>query len=99
MVVHSALSHADRWERLQKIYSGEAAILIGPRSAVFAPFAALRLIIVDEEHDSSYKQQSSFCYNGRDVAVVRAQLEGASVLLGSATPSLESFNKTSEPKR
>ncbi len=91
VVVHSALDDKDRWKRLEAIRSQEKRILIGPRSAVFAPFKSLGLIIVDEEHDSSYKQGSGLRYNGRDVAVLRAKLEGCPVVLGSATPSLESF--------
>jgi primosomal protein N' (replication factor Y) len=95
-VVHSAMSDTDRWNQLQKLRSGEASILIGPRSAVFAPFKNLSLIIVDEEHDPSYKQGTGLAYNGRDVAIVRAKMEGCTILLGSATPSLESYwNATS----
>jgi primosomal protein N' (replication factor Y) len=90
-VVHSAMTDADRWDRLQKIRSGEAQILIGPRSAVFAPFKQLGLVIVDEEHDPSYKQATGLAYNGRDIAIVRAKMEGCIVVLGSATPSLESY--------
>ena len=90
-VVHSAMSDVDRWLELNRIRSGEAKILIGPRSAVFGPFQKLELIIVDEEHDSSYKQSSGLAYNGRDVAVLRGRLERALVVLGSATPSLESY--------
>lgn len=91
-VVHSAMTAAERWARLESIRAGAARILIGPRSAVFAPFCSLRLLIVDEEHDGSYKQSSGLSYNGRDVAVVRGKMEGATVVLGSATPSLESIN-------
>ncbi len=91
-VVHSAMLDTDRWEQLSRIRSGEARILIGPRSAVFAGFQNLRLIMVDEEHDGSYKQATGLTYNGRDVAVMRARIENATVVLGSATPSLESFH-------
>lgn len=91
-VVHSAMTATERWARLDHIRSGAARILIGPRSAVFGPFQSLRLLIVDEEHDGSYKQSSGLSYNGRDIAVVRGKMEGATVVLGSATPSLESFN-------
>ena len=90
-VVHSGLSDKNRWEQLSAIYTGQASILIGPRSAVFAPFHSLRLLIVDEEHDGSYKQASNPPYQGRDMAIVRAKLEKAAIILGSATPSLESF--------
>ena len=90
-VVHSSMSDPDRWNHLEKIRRGEAAILIGPRSAVFAPFCHLQLILVDEEHDSSYKQATGLAYSGRDVAVVRGQREQCLVILGSATPSVESY--------
>ncbi len=90
-VVHSALSDPDRWAALSRIRKGEASILIGPRSAVFGPFRQLCLILVDEEHDGSYKQTTGLPYNGRDVAVLRGKLEGATVVLGSATPSMESY--------
>jgi primosomal protein N' (replication factor Y) len=91
-VVHSAMTDTDRWDQLNRIRSGEAVVLIGPRSAVFAPFQNLRLILVDEEHDGSYKQTTGLTYNGRDVAVLRARMEKAVVVLGSATPSMESYN-------
>ncbi len=90
-VVHSAMSDKDRWHEISRIRSGEASILIGPRSAVFAPFEKLSLILVDEEHDSSYKQTTGLCYHGRDVAILRASIEGSTVFLGSATPSLETY--------
>jgi len=90
-VVHSAMDDDERWNELSRIREGEARILIGPRSAVFGPFAKLKLIIVDEEHDGSYKQGSGLLYHGRDVAVMRGRLEGAAVVLGSATPSMESW--------
>ncbi len=95
-VVHSALTDKARWEQLSSVKDARKSILIGPRSAVFAPFRNLRLIVVDEEHDSSYKQGSGLSYNARDVAVMRSQIESCSVILGSATPSMESFfNATS----
>ena len=90
-VVHSALPEGERWQQLNLIRSGQSRILIGPRSAVFASFRALRCIIVDEEHDGSYKQGSMLRYNGRDVAVVRGKKAKIKVILGSATPSMESF--------
>ena len=90
-VVHSALSPNQRWSELSRAREGQARILIGPRSAVFASFQNLKLILVDEEHDQSYKQSSGLSYNGRDVAVVRAHMEGIACLLGSATPALESI--------
>ena len=91
-VVHSGMNDSDRWSELERIRQGKARILIGPRSAVFGPFKNLKLLIVDEEHDSSYKQATGLTYNGRDVAVLRGKLEKACVVLGSATPSLESYH-------
>lgn len=97
-VVHSAMSNSQRWSELSQIREGKARILIGPRSAVFASFQNLKLIIVDEEHDSSYKQSSGLSYNGRDLAVVRSRMEGASCILGSATPSIESYSNAKQSK-
>jgi primosomal protein N' (replication factor Y) len=90
-VLHSHLSAGERHDEWHKIRQGRARIAIGARSAVFAPVERLGLIIVDEEHEHSYKQEEAPRYHARDVAVVRAQMEEAVVVLGSATPSLESF--------
>src|ERR1051326_8466271 len=90
-VLHSRLSAGERHDEWHKIRQGRARIVIGARSAVFAPVDPLGLIIVDEEHENSYKQEEAPRYHARDVAIVRGQMEGATVLLGSATPSLESF--------
>lgn len=90
-VVHSAMKESSRRAVLNDFHDAKIRILIGPRSAVFAPCPYLRLIIVDEEHDSSYKQSSGLLYHGRDVAVLRGRFEQALVLLGSATPSMESL--------
>jgi primosomal protein N' (replication factor Y) len=89
-ILHSAFSDRERIEQWRRIRSGAASVVVGTRSGVFAPVRNLGLIVVDEEHDGSYKQEETPRYNGRDVAVVRAQAAGACVVLGSATPSLES---------
>jgi primosomal protein N' (replication factor Y) (superfamily II helicase) len=90
-VLHSHLSAGERHDEWHKIRQGRARIVIGARSAVFAPVEPLGLLVVDEEHEHSYKQEEAPRYHARDVAVVRAQREGAVVVLGSATPSLESY--------
>jgi primosomal protein N' (replication factor Y) len=90
-VLHSHLSAGERHDEWHKIRQGRARVVIGARSAIFAPIDPLGLIIVDEEHEYSYKQEEAPRYNARDVAVVRASMENASVVLGSATPSMESF--------
>ena len=90
-LLHSQLTPDERAEQWHRIRRGEARIVVGTRSAVFAPLVKLGLIIVDEEHDSSYKQEETPRYHGRDVAVMRAKLNEVTVVLGSATPSLESW--------
>ena len=90
-VLHSHLSAGERHDEWHKIRQGRARIVIGARSAIFAPVDPLGLIIVDEEHEHTYKQEEAPRYHARDVAVVRGQREGATVVLGSATPSLESY--------
>src|SRR5690606_7732155 len=82
----------EKFEAWRRAYRGEARLVVGTRSAVFAPLPAAGLIIVDEEHDSSFKQQQGFRYSARDLAVVRAQRLKVPIVLGSATPSLETFN-------
>jgi primosomal protein N' (replication factor Y) (superfamily II helicase) len=89
-ILHSAFTDSERSEQWRRIRSGAAGVVVGTRSGVFAPVRNLGLIVVDEEHDQSYKQEETPRYNGRDVAIVRAQAAGACVVLGSATPSLES---------
>lgn len=91
-VMHSRLSVGERYDEWRKIREGKATVAVGARSAVFAPFANLGLIIMDEEHESSYKQEENPKYHARDVAVRRAEQGGAAVILGSATPSLESYH-------
>ncbi len=90
-LLHSALTPDERAEQWHRIRRGEARVVVGTRSAVFAPVAKLGLMIVDEEHDSSYKQEENPRYHARDVTVMRAKFAGVSVILGSATPSLESW--------
>ena len=91
-IQHSGLSDGERYDQWQRIRRGEVDVVVGTRSAVFAPIVNLGLIVVDEEHDGSYKQEESPRYHGRDVAVVRARSAGALIVLGSATPSLESYH-------
>ena len=97
-IQHSSLSDGERHDQWQRIRHGDVDVVVGTRSAVFAPFDRLGLIIVDEEHDSSYKQEEAPRYHGRDVAVVRGQREGALVVLGSATPSMETYQHAESGK-
>jgi primosomal protein N' (replication factor Y) len=97
-VLHSGLSETERHEAWWRARRGAAKVVVGTRSAVFAPVADLGVVIVDEEHDSSYKQEEAPRYHGRDVAVVRARLARALAVLGSATPSLESYWNAREGK-
>ena len=90
-VLHSHLSAGERHDEWHKIRQGRARIVIGARSAIFAPVEPLGLIIVDEEHEHTYKQEEAPRYHARDVAIMRGQMENAVVVLGSATPSLESY--------
>jgi len=106
-VLHSGLSPGERFDQWIRISNGECPIVIGARSAIFAPLTDIGLIIVDEEHDTSYKQENRFRYNARDMAIIRARQEGAIALLGSATPSVQAvynaankrFNELSLQKR
>jgi primosomal protein N' (replication factor Y) len=91
-VLHSHLRDAERGNQWRRIRSGQVQVIVGARSAVFAPADRLGLIVVDEEHEASFKQESTPRYNGRDVAVMRARLEELPIILGSATPSLESWH-------
>jgi len=97
-VLHSALSDGERFDEWHRIRTGEAAVVVGPRSAVFAPVKNLGLIVVDEEHEPSYKQDEIPRYNARDVAVMRAHLEKCAVVLGSATPAMETWLNVTKGK-
>ena len=97
-ILHSALSDQERAEQWHRIQRGHARMVVGTRSAIFAPVSDLALIIVDEEQDSSYKQEETPRYNARDVAVMRAKMANAVVVLGSATPSLESYYNSTKNK-
>ena len=97
-VLHSHLSEGERHDEWHKINKGQARIVIGARSAIFAPLENLGLIVVDEEHENSYKQEEAPRYHARDLAVLRGSFEGCAVLLGSATPSLESFHNATTGK-
>src|SRR5579871_5399723 len=97
-ILHSALSADERAEQWHRIRRGDARIVVGTRSAVFAPVSNLALLVVDEEHDQSYKQEEVPRYHGRDVAVMRAKLSGAAVVLASATPSIESYHNAQSGK-
>jgi primosomal protein N' (replication factor Y) len=91
-ILHSAVTERERFDAWRRAYRGAARLIVGTRSAVFAPLPSPGLIIVDEEHDLSYKQQQGFRYSARDLAVVRAQRRNVPIVLGSATPSLETFH-------
>lgn len=90
-VMNSKLSAGEKYEQWNRCLSGEVSVIIGPRSALFAPFGKLGLIIIDEEHDEAYKSETAPRYHARQAARKRAEIEGASVVMGSATPSLESY--------
>ena len=97
-VLHSRLSDGERHDEWHRIFSGEAKVVVGPRSAVFAPIESPGLIIVDEEHEPTYKQDETPHYNARDVAVMRGRFDHCAVVLGSATPSLESWHNAASGK-
>jgi primosomal protein N' (replication factor Y) len=97
-LLHSRLGRGERYDQWRRIWKGEVKIAVGARSAIFAPFRNVGIIIVDEEHDPSYKQEEKLKYHARDVAVVRAKQDEATLLLGSATPSLESFHNAERGK-
>ena len=97
-VLHSGLSDGERYDAWRAIVRGEVRIVIGARSAVFAPLSELGIVVVDEEHEGSYKQGEGFRYHGRDLALLRGQMAGAVVLLGSATPALTTFHRAETGK-
>ena len=97
-MLHSGLGRGERYDQWRRVWKGEAKIALGARSAIFAPFRKIGIIIVDEEHDPSYKQEEKLKYHARDIAVVRAKEAEATLLLGSATPSLESFYNAEKGK-
>jgi primosomal protein N' (replication factor Y) len=97
-VLHSGLSDGERFDQWQTVRSGTAKVVLGARSAVFAPLEHLGVVIVDEEHEPAYKQEDGLRYNGRDLAVLRAQMAGCPVLLGSATPSVISYHHCMQKK-
>jgi primosomal protein N' (replication factor Y) (superfamily II helicase) len=97
-VLHSGLSNGERFDQWEKIASGQVSIAVGARSAIFAPFQNPGLIIVDEEHDTSYKQETRLRYNSRDLAIIRARENNCTVILGSATPSLQSYYNVKSEK-
>lgn len=90
-ILNSRLSAGERYDQIERIRRGEVDVMIGPRSALFAPFPDLGLIVIDEEHEPAYKSEKAPRYHARETALARAKMEGASVVLGSATPSLEAF--------
>jgi primosomal protein N' (replication factor Y) len=97
-LLHSGLGRGERYDQWRRIWKGEVKIALGARSAIFAPFKKVGIIIVDEEHDPSYKQEEKLKYHARDLAVVRAKQDEATLLLGTATPSLESFHNAEKGK-
>ena len=94
-VIHSKMSAGERYDQMERAKKGEVSIMIGPRSAVFTPFSDLGMIIIDEEHEGSYKSETTPKYHAREVAKKRCEMSGASMVLGSATPSIESYFKAS----
>ena len=95
-ILHSGLSRGEKYREFQQVQSGEVDIMIGPRSALFAPFSNLGLIIIDEEHDGAYKSDTTPKYHAREVALERARIEDAAVVMGSATPAVESYRAAEE---
>lgn len=94
-ILHSGLSDGEKYDEWRKIESGQARVVVGARSAIFAPLKNIGVIIIDEEHEATYKQESNPRYHARDVAKLRADYHQAALVLGSATPSLESRARAS----
>jgi len=92
--IHSGLSEGERYDEWRRVKNGEAHIVVGARSAIFAPLRSVGIIVVDEEHDSAYKQDEKLCYSARDLALVRGRMNDAIVILGSATPTIETYHNT-----
>ena len=88
-ILNSRMSQGERYDQMERVKKGEVDIMIGPRSALFTPFEKLGLIVIDEEHEPTYKSEQVPRFHARETAIERARMEGASVVLGSATPSLE----------
>lgn len=97
-VLHSSLTQAERYDEYRKISDGKVKIVVGTRSAIFAPIQNLKYIIIDEEHDESYKQDFDLTYNAKDIAILRSNIEGAKVIFGSATPSIDLMAKAKNKK-
>ena len=95
-VINSRLSQGERYDQFKRAKQGELQVMVGPRSALFTPFGKLGLIIIDEEHEASYKSENSPRYHARETAIHRARMEGAKVVLGSATPSMEAYYRAKE---
>ena len=95
-VINSRLSQGERYDQFKRAKQGEIQVMVGPRSALFTPFEKLGLIIIDEEHEASYKSENSPRYHARETAIHRAEMEGAAVVLGSATPSMEAYYRAKE---
>ena len=94
--MHSGLSAGEKYDEWRKIQRGEVKVVVGARSAIFAPFENIGIIILDEEHESTYKQEDTPRYHARDVAIKRSEFYNCPVILGSATPSLESYARASK---
>ena len=90
-LIHSRMSQGERYDQFERAKKGEISIMIGPRSALFTPFPRLGLILIDEEHEDSYKSEKTPCYHARETAIKRGEMEGAFVVMGSASPSVESY--------